>query len=173
MLLTSDFVDDCLDQNRRLDPEKYVLVDKEFEAGSGYTMARSLAEAAVNKGQLLKSYTIYCTDGARGGYDNLASIATANGATCTPFRGRAGADAALRHALEDTDSDAEAKPEEVLLLSGTTAQEAKIWPKFIQMVEKHGKIPRIIQADWLLHAALEQRLQPIEPHALSEENIDG
>lgn len=173
MLLSSDFVDDCLDQNRRLDPSDYVLEDKDFENTSGYTMEESLAGAALNKGQLLKAYTIYCTDNARGGYENLVSIAKANGASCTLYKARAGADSALRAASVDQNSDTETKPEEVFLLSGTTPQEAKLWPKFRQMAGKYGKIPRIVQSDWLLHAALSQKLQSSEDHSLSDDDVDS
>lgn len=173
ILLSSDFVDDCLDQNRRLDPNDYILEDKEFENSSGYTMEDSLAGAAHNKGQLLKAYTIYCTEHARGGFENLVSIAKANGASCTLYRGRAGADSALRAASADEGSDTETKPEEAFLLSGTTPQEAKIWSKFRSMAEKYNKIPRIVQSDWLLHAALSQKLQSSEEHALSESDVDS
>ena len=173
MLLSSDFVDDCLDQDRRLDPSEYILEDKDFESASGYTMEDSLTGAALNKGQLLKAYTIYCTDSARGGFENLVSIAKANGASCTLYKGRAGADSALRAASVDENSDTETKPEEVFLLSGTTPQEAKLWSKFRQMAEKYSKIPRVVQSDWLLHAALSQKLQSSEEHALSESDVDA
>lgn len=170
-ILSTNYVDDCLNQNRRLDPGRYHLKDAEFEQTSGYSMVDSIARAKANNRRLLKGYTIYCTEDIHGGYDTYNAITEVNGGKCILFRARAGANQALRASSAEESSDAESKPADVFLLSGTTSNEGKLWPKFRQMVEGHGKIPRIVRYDWLLHTALSQQNLSGESFLLADEDV--
>ena len=88
------------------------------------------------------------------------------------YRARAGTTATLKSPLdEDTDDSEPSQPEYLYLVSGTSHEEAKLWPKFRQMVAGSGKNPRIVRNDWLLNTALSQRHEWREYYALSDKDI--
>ena len=171
-ILSTRYVDDCLSQNRRLDPALYLLDDTEFEESSGFTISESLERAQANQKQLLRGYVIYCTEDIHGGYDTYNAIAVVNGGKCIPYRARPGASQVLRAKSAEDGSDTESKPADIYLLTGTTPHEAKLWPKFTQMVEAHGKIPRVVRYDWLLFTALSQKYVGCDGFALTENDVD-
>ena len=172
VILSTDFVNDCLSENKRLEPEQYLLQDIEGENRMDIKLSDSLARAKVNKGQLLHGYSIYCTENIHGGFETYRSIAEANGGKCLLYRARAGSSATMRaDPNEDTDSPEVGGPGYVYLISGTSSDEAKLWPKFQQMMEGTGKKPLVVRHDWILDLALSQKHQWREMYPLSDKDI--
>lgn len=172
VVLSTDFVNDCLSQNKRLEPENYLLQDTESEKRMGYKLSDSLARAKSNKGQLLRGYTIYCTENIHGGFETYKSIVEVNGGKCLMYRARAGATATLRAGLDEENDGSEAgTPGHVYLISGTTPGEAKLWPKFRQMIEGLGKNSLVVRHDWVLDLALSQKHQWLDFYNLTDKDV--
>lgn len=172
VVLSTDFVNDCLSQNKRLEPENYLLQDTESEKRMGYKLSDSLARAKSNKGQLLRGYTIYCTENIHGGFETYKSIVEVNGGKCLMYRARAGATATLRAGLHEENDGSEAGTSgHVYLISGTTPGEAKLWPKFRQMIEGLGKNSLVVRHDWVLDLALSQKHQWLDFYNLTDKDV--
>ena len=172
VIISTDFVNDCLSQNKRLAPEEYLLQDIEGENRMGIKLSDSLARAKVNQGQLLQGYSIYCTEYIQGGFETYKAIAEVNGGKCLLYRARAGSTATLRAGPDDdTDSPEAGGPGYVYLISGTTSDEAKLWPKFQQMMEGTGKKPLVVRHDWILDLALSQKHEWREVYPLSDTDV--
>lgn len=171
-IISTNFVDDCLAQNTRLDPESYLLQDIEGEKRMGSKISDSLARAKSNKGQLLQGYVVYCTENIHGGFETYKSIVEVNGGKCLMYRARAGSTATLRAGLDEDSDDSEAgTPGYVYLISDTTPEEAKLWPRFRQMIAGMGKNPLIVSHDWVVDIALLQKHQWRDSYALTEKDI--
>lgn len=172
VILSTTFVNDCLIKNKRLEPEDYLLQDTEGERRMGFKLRDSLGRAKGNKGRLLQGYSIFCTESIHGGFETYRSIAEVNGAKCLLYRARAGSTATLRAGLdEETGSPEPGTPGYVYLISGTTPEEAKLWPKFRQMIEGMGKSPLVVRHDWILDLALSQRHQWRDVYPLTDKDI--
>ena len=172
VILSTNFVDDCLSQNKRLEPGKYLLQDTEGEKRMGFKLSDSLGRAKSNKGQLLQGYPMYCTENITGGFETYRSIAEVNGGKCLMYRARAGSNSTLRAGLdEETDSSEAETPGCVYLISGTTPEEAKLWPKFRQMIEGKGRNPLVVRHDWILDLALAQKHQWRDVYPLTDKDI--
>ena len=88
------------------------------------------------------------------------------------YRARAGSSTSLRTGLEEDTEDSESsQPEFVYLVSGTSHEEAKLWPRFRQMVAGLGKSARVVRNDWLLNTALSQQHQWRDYYALTDKDI--
>ena len=173
VVLSTKFVDDCLSENKLLDPEDYLLEDTEGEKKMNFKLSDALARAQKNKGKLLRGYSIYCTEFVHGGFDTYKSIVETNGGKCLLYRARAGTGSMLRAGLdEDSDASESSQPEYVYLISGKTPEEGKLWPKFRQMVESMGKIPVVAANDWMLNMALSQEMHWHDDYALTEKYIE-
>ena len=172
-ILSTDYVDDCLAEGRQLDPDEYLLQDPEYEKAFGYQMSDSIARAKVNKGRLLRGHSIYCTDGVHGGFDTYKSITEVNGGKCMLYRARAISNPASRLGRDENFSDSESEPEFVYLLSGTSAEEAKLWPRFRSMAEAMGKTPLIVKTDWLLNLALSQQMTWSDTYTLTDDDVEN
>lgn len=172
MILSTDFVDDCLSQNKRLEPEQYLLQDTEGEKRMGYKLSDSLIRAKSNKGQLLRGYSIYCTENIHGGFETYKSIVEVNGGKCVMYRARAGSTATLRAGLDEESDDSEAgTPGNVYLVSGNTPEEAKLWPRFRQMIEGMGKNPLVVRHEWMVDLALSQKHQWRDFYILTDKDV--
>lgn len=170
IVISEKFVDDCLTTGGHRDPEDYLLKDNDFEKRMGYKLSDALLRAKENKGLLLKGHTIYVTEGVHGGYETYKSIIEVNGGKCLMYRARAAT--TLRAGGDDENDDTESnQPEFVYLVSGQTHEEAKLWPKFKQMVEAAGKNPRVVRNDWLLNTALSQQRHWEDFYALTENDV--
>lgn len=164
MIISSDFIDACLEQEELPDPRKFVLKDAASEKRYGVSLATSLRRARENQQRLLRGHHIFCVERIHGGLETYQAIVEANGGQCTPYRGRhttipstrAGSDAAGVH-------DA---PEEVYLISGDSAEDKKVWSRFVRMAEGNRRTPRIVQPDWLLDTAMCQAIQPVAKYEL-------
>ena len=171
VILSTDFVDACLAQNKALDPLDYPLVDADGEQRQKATLSEALARAKQNKGKMLLHYTIYVTEAVHGGFDTFKSIINANGGKCMLYRARA--PSTIRAGPgEDSDASESGHPEKVYLISGTTVEEAKLWPRFRQMVEGMRKVPTIVRTEWMLCVALSQdKHHWLDEYSLTDKDI--
>lgn len=170
IVISEKFVDDCLTTGGHRDAEDYLLKDNDFEKRMGYKLSDALLRAKENKGLLLKGHTIYVTEGVHGGFETYKSIIEVNGGKCLMYRARAAT--TLRPGMDDdTDETESNQPEFVYLVSGQTHEEAKLWPKFKQMVEAAAKNPRVVRNDWLLNTALSQQRHWEDFYALTENDV--
>ena len=161
VVISTEFVDKCLDSSKRPDPNKYLLKDKEGEHNLGCTLSVVRERALANKGQLLKGYHVFSTEN---NFDIYKAICEANGGKCLLFKGRSQSLSITRRATEDDDSDAEQTedPERkgmVYLVSSAEAEDKKLWPKFNSMALDAEKTPRIVKNDWLTAALLRQKIE--------------
>lgn len=174
IILSTNFVDDCLSQNKLLEPKDYLLQDTEGEKRMGFKLSDALARAKTNKGQLLQGYSMYCTDIIHGGFETYKTIAEVNGGKCLVYRARAGSTATLRAGQdEEADVSEPGDPGYVYLISGSTPEEAKLWPKFRQMIEGVGKKPLVVRQDWILDLALSQQHAWRDLYSLTDKDIQA
>ncbi|MCJ1475932.1 hypothetical protein MMC13_004596 [Lambiella insularis] len=159
MVLSTAFIDACIEQTKHVRPEDYRLNDLEGESRHRLTLAGVTARANANKGHLLRGQNIYCTEHIYGGFDTYKSIVEVNGGRCLLYRARAGSVTTGRvGACNGVDEDEHVEePEYIYLISGPKPEEQRLWPKFRQMVEAIGKLPRIVRTDWMLDLALSQQ----------------
>ena len=174
VVLTSDYIEQCLAQNTKLNPANFLLKESKEDEAQGYNLAESMARAKSNKFRLLRGYTIYCTNDVRGGFDSYKTIITENGGECLLYKARASSGAFVQPAggdREDIDPDSSAA-EYLYLISGTSPEEAKLWPKFRQMARSKGRIGRVVRNDWLLDQAIRQEIRWVDSYELQPNNID-
>lgn len=170
-VLSTDFVDACLSENKAMDPQDFPLTDADGEKRQGSTLATAIARAKDNKGKMLRGYTIYVTEAVHGGFDTYKSIVEMNGGKCMLYRARAGS--TIRVGLDDEPEASESgQPQHIYLISGATPEEGKLWPRFRQMVEGIGKTPMIVRTDWMLYMCLTQdRDRWFDAYELSDKDI--
>ena len=180
MIISTEFIDDCLAKDEWRDPEDYVLNDSAGEQRMGFKLSEAVSRAKNHRGQLLRGMPIYCTETVKGGFDVYKSIIEANGGKCLLYKGRAGSNAASRAGVEEEDTDAmdtdamdTDEPEYLYLISGHMPVEKALWPKFRQLVQGTKKLPRIVCTDWLLNSALRQELHWDEVYELKEGAISN
>lgn len=173
MVISTEFVDDCLAKNAWRDPEDYLLKDPEREAILGFQLSEAVGRAKIHRGQLLHGIPLYCTETVKGGFDVYKAIVEANGGRCLLYKARAGSIASSRVGGRDDDPDAMEtdEPEYVYLVTGNTPVEMALWPKFRQMVQSIGKHARIVQTDWLLDSAIRQELHWDDIYEYKEDRV--
>ena len=163
-ILSTDYIEACLEQDERVEPEKFELADKESEKKFSVSLKKALDNARTNERKLLEHHTLYCTEKIVGGLDTLRAIADANGTALTPYRGR--------HTIipsRRVSSDNDSPEGEVYLLSNDNEEDRRLWPKFVKMVEDSRRTPRVLISEWLLSTALRQEIQPLSSYEL---NVD-
>ena len=89
-----------------------------------------------------------------------------NGGAAFLYAGRTGLTMPKRRLKEDPDSGAESQNQGtddeydyVYLVSGTSDVETKLWKTFKDTAQKQDLEARIVKTDWLLNAAMSQRIQ--------------
>lgn len=152
-IVSSSWIEQCLDTKKLQDPQEYVLKDKENEKKFGITLATSVRRARANQGKLLWHIPIYCTANIKNGPDGYRHIAEANGAIFMMYGARSGSTIKPTRPEED-----EGGPDPVYLLSNTSPEEKKLWKKFEDMARKGNMQPRIVAADWLLDVVMNQEV---------------
>ena len=165
-IISTDFIDKCLEKEEIVNPEDFLLKDKANEKRFHFTLAQSQQRAKENRNKLFRGRTIYCVENIHGGFETYKSIVEANGGQCNLYRGRPGTMVPSRRAESETsatDDDAEA---EVFLISGSDKDQERLWSRFRQMAEGSRKIPRIVRSDWLLASAMAQQILPVDDHEL-------
>ncbi|PYH99134.1 BRCT domain-containing protein [Aspergillus ellipticus CBS 707.79] len=171
-IVSVDFITQCLKQDELLDPADFPLEDEASEKKYGFSLEETMTNAKDNKNKLLRGYHVYCVETIRGGFDAFKSIVDANGGEISPFRGR------VSYRSQREESDDESLEEEghsgrdVYLLSSTSQDQVKLWPRFRQMVLGTGKTPRIVRVDWLLDIAMSQTMRAADAYELDEEMVE-
>lgn len=175
MVISTDFIDDCLAKNEWREPEDYILDDRAGEERVGFKLSEAVGRAKRHRGQLLRGMPIYCTETVKGGFDVYKAIIEANGGRCLLYKGRSGSIAALKVVGHEEDPDAMEvdEPDFVYLVTGKTAAEVALWHKFRQMVQGSEKLPRIVQTDWLLNTALRQELHWDDIYEFTEDGVSN
>ncbi|KAI0839852.1 BRCT domain-containing protein [Hypoxylon sp. FL0890] len=152
-IVSSSWIEDCLDKKQLLDPQDYILKDEENEKKFGIKLATSVRRARQNKGKLLWNIPIYCTNNIKNGPAGYQAIAEANGALFMMYGARSGTTIKPTKPEED-----EGGPDPVYLLSNTSPEERKLWTKFEAMATNGNMEPRIVAADWLLDVVMNQEV---------------
>ncbi|KIV79382.1 hypothetical protein PV11_06945 [Exophiala sideris] len=167
LVISTDFIDACLEADELLDPEEFILEDKENEKKLGFSLQLSRDRAKSNGNQLLQGRWIYCMENIRGGFETFKTIVEANGGRCMLWRGRKGTTVPSGRA-DSEGVDADANIEVYLLSSEEDRQQQKsLWNRFKEMAEGSRKSPRIVAADWLLESAMSQQVLPIKRYELA------
>ncbi|GLA61193.1 hypothetical protein AtubIFM54640_001708 [Aspergillus tubingensis] len=170
-IVSIDFITQCLEQDELLEPADFPLKDDASEKKYGFSLEEAKMNAKKNKNKLLQGYQIHCVETIRGGFDAFKSIVDANGGECSLFRGRVSY-RSQREESDESSGDDDRSRKEIYLLSSTSADHTKLWPRFRQMVLNRGKTPRIVRVDWLLDIAMSQTLRAADAYELDEEMAD-
>ncbi len=152
-MVSSGWIEECLDTKSLADPKGYLLRDKDNERKFGLSLQTSVERARKNKGKLLWNVPIYCTASIKNGTDSYKAIAEANGAIFMVYAARSGTTIKPTSPEDDVGG-----PEPVYLLSTTNAEEKKLWKKFEDMARKGNMEPRVVASDWLLDVVMKQEL---------------
>ncbi|KAJ2996300.1 hypothetical protein NUW58_g1010 [Xylaria curta] len=153
IVLSSNWIEQCLDTKQVPDPDDYILRDKENEKRFGLKLETSIRRARENNGKLLAGIPIYCTAGIKNGTDSYQAIAEANSALFMVYGPRSGS--TIRPTNPEDD---EGGPEPVYLLSTSTPEEKKLWKRFEDMARRGNMEPRVVASDWLLDVVMRQEV---------------
>lgn len=159
VIISTDFIDACLERDELLNPDHFELDDKANEKKLGVPLNLSRERAKENCHRLLQGRSIYCVENIHGGFDIFKSIVEANGGRCMCWRARKGTMVPSRRADSDATTDDESQ-NDVYLLTGPEKENVRLWDRFRQMAEASRKQPRIVSPDWLLETALCQKILP-------------
>ncbi|PGH32671.1 hypothetical protein GX50_04518 [[Emmonsia] crescens] len=173
VILSTDFVDACLEQNQLLSPNDFLLRDPKSEGKYSLSLEKARLNALENKNQLLSGRIIYCVETVTGGFDAFKSIVENNGGQCFLFRGRSGITLPNRRRSGDESRENDGAPniDEIYLISGTEKSHVRLWPKFRNMVLNAKKVPKIVRPDWLLNIAMAQEWRVNDSLELKEEDV--
>ncbi|KAJ0420154.1 BRCT domain-containing protein [Aspergillus carlsbadensis] len=169
VIVQVDFIEQCLKKNELLNPNDFLLNDKDTERRFGLTLEQSKTNAKKNKNKLLQGYHIYCVETIRGGFEAFKSIVDANGGECNLFRGRVSYQSKREESDDESEDERHSNRKEIYLLSSIATEHQKLWPRFRQIVHNMGKTPRIVRVDWLLDMAMSQELREADEYELDEE----
>ncbi|KAH8697495.1 putative DNA repair protein Rtt107 [Talaromyces proteolyticus] len=173
VIVNVEYITQCLEKNKLLDPTDYILVDESTEKKVGFTLAAARERAKKNQNKLLRGYKICCLENIRGGFEAFKSIVEVNGGECTLFRGRVSIkDSRNRDSSSDIEDQNEdpSKEGDVFLLSGDESEHVKLWPRFRQMVFEVGKTPRIVNVNWLIDIAMSQEIRWKDEYEYTDED---
>jgi hypothetical protein len=155
-IVSSDFIDVCLESGEMPPVEKYLLKDTPNEKRFQLKLKDAVRRAKFNSRRLLQDIAVCCTADIVNGADTFRAIVEANGGTFYVYRGRGG------FVLKRDDNEVEGEHHEeepIYLLSGIKPDEKKLWPKFEQMARDGGMVPRIVVTEWLLDTAMSQEIK--------------
>jgi hypothetical protein len=153
-IVSSDFIDTCIQEGEVPEVEDFFLKDKDNEKKFRLKLQDVLARAKANKRSLLRRVPIYCTAEIPNGPGTYKAIVESNGGMFSIYRARGGS------TIKPTNpEDDDGPPEPVYLLTGTRPDEKKLWPKFTEMAKAGNMIPRIVHSEWLLDVAMSQQLK--------------
>lgn len=162
-VISTDFIDACLEADELLDPEEFLLQDKTNEKKLGFSLRLSRERAKENRGQLLKDQHVYCMEQVHGGFDTFKAIVEANGGKCLMWRGRT---TTVPSGRGDGEAAEDESNKEVYLISDEEKQYSKLWTRFKEMAERSRKTPRIVATDWLVETAMSQKLLAVAPYEI-------
>jgi hypothetical protein len=177
---------------------KHTLKDVEAEERLGFRMQEALVRAKTNSHCLLKGWTVFATEKVVGGFETYREIVSVNGGNCLVYRGRSNAVSSTVKARQeeeeeeenddDDDDDDDEKQQRhllrenqgghdekgmVYLLSGTSDEEVRLWERFRADAAKGGLVGRVVKTDWLINAAMSQRVEWDDKWELKEGLVPG
>jgi hypothetical protein len=164
VIVSTDFIDTCIQKGKVPDIEDFLLKDQANEKKFNLKLKDVLARAKSNKRGLLRGIPVYCTAQIANGPDTYKAIVKANGGEFHLYTGKGGAQIKPTKPEEDTIG-----PEPVYLITGPRPEERKLWPAFTEMAQKGNMIPRIVHAEWLLDVAMSQRARWSEDYLVNDE----
>lgn len=166
IVISTDFINSCLEKNELLEPANFVLRDEASERRLSISLAQSQKRAKANRNKLLQGRTIYCAENLHGAFETYKSIVDVNGGQCNLYRGRPGTMVPSRRTDSETSTVDDDAQEEVFLIGGPGKDQERLWAKFRQMAEGSRKVPRIVRSDWLLDSAIAQQVLPVGDYEL-------
>lgn len=168
IIIDTEFIDACLENDEFLNPDDFKLKDVENEKKMGTSLKLSCERAKENRHRLLAGRSIYVVEKITGGFEAYKGIVEANGGQCMTYRGRPATIPSKRAGSENgVDED---PSNEVVLICNDEKDDSKLWSKFVKMAEGSRKVPRIVRSDWLLDTAMCQKIQPTAPYEFNVGN---
>ncbi|CAI4219997.1 unnamed protein product [Parascedosporium putredinis] len=153
-VISTEFIDHVLTSKEIVDPNDFILVDKEGEKMYNMKLSTSVARARANSGKLLQGVPIYCTPHIRHGAKTYETIARACHAIWKTYDGK---HSTIKKTTREEDGGL--PPDPVYLLTSSTPAEKELFPKFIKMAEDGNMEPRIVSPDWLLQVCMKQEVK--------------
>lgn len=163
-IVSTDFVDACLDNDELQDPEKFKLIDKDNEKQLGLSLTLSKERAKENQNKLFEGRSVYCMTNVNGGFDTYNKIVQANGGICMQYQGRKGTRVKSYRAGSEGSAD---ENTDVYLISPEQGDNSKLWQQFQSMVQSSRMTPRIVGTDWLIESAMRQEILPVSKYELT------
>lgn len=163
-IVSTDFIDACLDSEELQDPEAFKLIDKEHEKQLGLSLTLSKERAKENRNKLLEGRSVYCLQNVHGGFDTYNKIVQANGGQCMLYQGRNGTRVKSHRAGSEGDDD---EVTDVYLISPEEGDNQKLWQQFRSMAQSSRLTPRIVRTDWLIESAMRQEILSVAKYELT------
>ncbi|KAK6531331.1 hypothetical protein TWF281_008142 [Arthrobotrys megalospora] len=148
VIVNSHWVDECLKQRTIVDTKPYLLKDADGEKKLKINLKESLERAKENQGKLLEGLTVYVTPNVTPGFDTFKKIVEANSGSAALFK------AVKRGGLMENRDPSTSKR----LVLVTASKDEKLWAGFKKMARESGWDPLVYSTDWLLDAAMNQKL---------------
>ncbi|EGP91732.1 uncharacterized protein MYCGRDRAFT_67446 [Zymoseptoria tritici IPO323] len=174
LVVDTTFLDSAL-KHKKLAADPPMLKDREGEQRLGYKLADALERAKHNNRKLFRGWSIFVTKDVNGGFDTYKDIITLNGGVALLYTGRTGITLPKRQERNDPESGQESQNQGgddefdyVYLVSGGSEAEVKLWKTFRDTIGKQQLKARIVQPDWLLHAAMTQQIIWKDSYSLDE-----
>lgn len=165
LVVDTKYLDAALKQKKLME-NPAILQDRDAEKRMDFVLADALRRAKINDHKLFRGWNIFVTRDITGTFDTFKQIITLNGGQAMMYQGRTGTTIPKRRLREDPSAGEESQhqggDEEydyVYLVSGTSDPEQKLWKSFAELAAKQDLVPRIVKADWLLHAAMSQQIE--------------
>lgn len=164
LVVDTKYLDAALKQ-KKLVEDPAILQDRDAEKRMGFNLADALGRAKINDHKLFRGWSIFVTKDIPGTFETFRSIIALNGGQPMMYQGRTGTTIPKRRLRDDPSAGEESQhqggEEEydyVYLVSGTSEPEQKLWKSFAELAAKQDLEARIVKADWLLHAAMSQKI---------------
>jgi hypothetical protein len=163
-VVSSDFIDVCIQKGTLPDIKAFLLKDPKNEEKFGLKLKDAVSRAKANKHSLLRRVPVYCTADIENGPETYQAIAEANSATFSVYRAKGGATIKPTKPEED-----DGPPEPVYLITGSRPEERRLWSRFEEMAKAGNMVPRIVKAAWLLDVAMSQQFKWDEKYLISNQ----
>lgn len=154
-VVSTKFLDHCIEHQEFPDVENFLLQDKDGEKKllDGAQLVDAVERARYNNRKLLKGTQIFSTLKSDVGstFNSFREIIQSNGGDLLPF------DTKSKFALPKSQLKG-AGGQEVFLLVPEDVRDKKLLEKFNNMATDNGLKPRIVKKDWLFTTVLRQEL---------------
>lgn len=161
LVVDTSFLEYALSK-KKLQEDPPMLKDKDNEERLGFTLSESLKLAKQNKRKLFANWAICVTKDVNGGFDTYKEIISLNGGETMMYQGR------QKLSLAKPTNQAGNEFDYVYLVSGKSEAEMKLWKKFRENASSQGLEAKIVSSDWVLNAAMSQKITLSEKWVLDE-----